>query len=106
MQVNIKIQRNQFVISTEQKTQTFKSQKTFSYPRMLVGDFAAAHSCLSKGAKSMGLIGFMKGKHDVRVEVNDYFGDGITPLERKVYRKLAQCMKLSSFELEVIRISS
>ncbi len=103
MQVNIKIQRNQFVISTEQQSKTFKAHKTFSYPRLLVGDFAAANSCLSAGAKSMGLVGFMKGKHDVRVEVKDYFGDGITPLERKIYRRLAQCMKLASFELEVIR---
>ena len=103
MKVKIKIQRNQIVISTENNSQTFKSSQNYSYPRLLVGDFEAAQSCLSHGAKTMGLIGLFKGKHDVRVEVNDYFGDGITPLERRVYRELAQCMKIASFELELVK---
>ncbi|MGJ8664041.1 MAG: hypothetical protein ACSHWU_10330 [Marinicella sp.] len=103
MKVKINIQRNQFVLKTENKSQTFKASQNFSYPRLLVGDFEAAQACLIQGAKAMGLIGLFKGKHDVRVEVKDYFGDGITPLERKVYRELVHCMKVASFELELVK---
>jgi len=103
MKVNIKIQRNQIVISTEAKSQTFKPSQNYSYPRLLVGDFEAAQSCLTGGAKEMGLVGFFKGKHDVRVEVNDYFGDGIMPIERKVYQELTDCIRVASFELELMR---
>ena len=103
MKVKIKIQRNQIVISTENNSKTFKSNQNYSDPRLLVGDFEAAQACLTQGAKAMDLIGVFKGKHDVRIEVNDYFGDGIMPLERRVYRELAHCMKIASFELELIK---
>ena len=103
MNIKIKIERNQFIISTEKQVKTFSSSRTFSSARLLVSDFEVAKNCLTRGAKEMGLVGFFKGKHDIRIEVGDYFSDGITPVERQIYRGLVKDLRIKSFELELIK---
>lgn len=103
MQIKVRVERNQVVISTAKQSRTFKASQSYSYPRMVVGDFQAAERCVKEGAQAMGLLGFFKGKHHVRVEVRDYFGDGIMPVERQLYRELVGCLRIEKFELEVLR---
>ena len=90
------------VISANESSKIVTPESDFTTSRLLVGDFAEAEECLSRGLQEIGIRRFLRfGKLTIHFYPREMSEGGISEIEQRVYRELGMSAGANRSEIHL-----
>lgn len=84
----VQIFRNKLVIQLPAEGRSVVKEATFSHPRMVIGDFAAAEQALQAGLKEIWPSRLLQARPKIIMHPREIIEGGVTMIEERVLQEL------------------